>query len=79
MEFPTEDQMRAEFRRIKALVEEIEAGAKPLRDQYDKLSQDFHKKIGVLTDKLKEAEKPLFDLKNKMGTIVRALGNRTGG
>ena len=77
--FPSEDSMRKEFWRLKAEVEAMEAEIAPLRAEYDKINQDFHKKIEPIRKKLKTAEAPLFDLKNQMGMIVRALGGRTGG
>lgn len=79
MGFPSEDEMRAEFRKLREEIKALEISIAPFRDQYDKITQDFHKKIKPLTAKIKDMEKPLFDLKNRMGTIVRALGGKTGG
>ncbi len=75
---PTKREMRVRFHQLREEVAKIEAEqVKPLRDKYDKLWQDCHAKSKPLIDKIKEIEKPLFDKKNEMGTLCRALGNQT--
>ena len=69
--------MRVRFHELRAEIEAIEAANKPTRDKYDKLNQDFHAKLKPLIKDLKEAEAPLFDMKNELGMLCRALGNQT--
>lgn len=77
MQFPTPSEMRVRFHELRAEIEAIEAKNQPLRDKYDKMNQDFAAKIEPIKAQLKEAEAPLFDMKNELGAICRALGWQT--
>jgi hypothetical protein len=72
------ETMRARFYQLKAQVAAIEAEAKPLRDEYDKLSQDSAARLKALADRFKPIEAPLFGMKNELGMLARALGGKTG-
>jgi hypothetical protein len=69
--------MRVRFHELKAEIDALEAKIKPLRDKYDKMTQDYHAKIKPIIGQLKEAEKPLFDMKKELAVYVRALGGQT--
>ena len=77
MKFPSEQEMRVRFHQIRQEIADLEAEIKPTRDKYDQLTAGYHKNAKPLIDKLKEADKPLFALKNEMGKIVRVLGGQT--
>lgn len=70
-------ELRLAFWEKKAAVDALEAEIKPLRDKYDKLTQDYHKAISPLIEQLREAEAPLYEMKNELADLVRGLGGKT--
>lgn len=58
----------------------IRSETKPLRDQYDAVSQEIDRlrreKLEPLKAELKVKEAPLFDLDMEIGALSRALGGK---
>jgi uncharacterized coiled-coil DUF342 family protein len=76
----TQDLLRARFTEACAEREAIAAQVAPLRKQRDAVlakAQAVAIKADPLTAKIKDLERPLFDLHNEIATISRALGGRT--
>lgn len=56
----------------------ILAKSTPLREERDRLIHQNNDRIAELNAQIKEAEAGLFDLDMEAGTLVRALGGKTG-
>lgn len=74
----TPENMRKRFHDLRKSAENIEMKARPYRDEYDRVSQEAEAKLKTLAGKFKEIEAPLFDIKNEMGMLARALNGKTG-
>jgi len=70
--------MRARFHELRAQIKDIESKSAPFRQEHDRVAQTMEAKCKELAAKFKAIEAPLFDLKNEMGMIARALGGKTG-
>lgn len=72
------DAMRARFHELRAQIKDIETKSAPLRQEHDRVAQTMEAKCKELASKFKAIESPLFDMKNEMGMIARALNGKTG-
>lgn len=54
-------------------IQEIEIKVYPLRQEYDKISQEAQAKLKDLSEKFKQLEAPLGPLKKKVALLSRAL------
>ena len=74
----TDDEKRVKFHELRAEVEALEASLKPKRDERDKLSQAHDKKMLLLGEAMRKAEKPLFDKKMALAQLGRELRGPDG-
>ena len=72
------DKLRKRFHELRATVADIETKSAPIRQEYDRVSQTMEMQCKKLAAQFKAIEAPLFDLKNEMGLIARALQGKTG-
>lgn len=72
------NELRARFAEIKVQVEAIESASAPLREKRDRHVQKAREAEDKMNAEIKAAEAGLFDLKQEMGMIVRALNGKTG-
>lgn len=71
---PLKGQMQARFHELRSEIDTIEAKAAPLRAERDQLVNSIpHDKIRSLEETYAEIEKPLFAMKNELGSIARFL------
>ena len=76
----TQDLLRARFAEACAERDAIAVQVAPLREQRDAMlakAQAMAVRADPLTAKIKDLERPLFDLHNEIATISRALGGKT--
>lgn len=66
-------EMRKELDKALAAIREVELKVWPLRQEYDKLSQQNTAKLKQLSDQFKKLEEPLGPLKKKVALLSRAL------
>ncbi len=74
----TPDALRARFHELRAEINAIEAKSAPLRQEHDRVAQTMEAKCKDIAVKYKEIEAPLFDMKNELGMLARALSGKTG-
>ena len=77
----TTELMQQRFREATAEADAIRAQAAPIRAQREALAVQanaIEAQMATLADQLRAIEAPLFDLDNERGTLVRALGGKTG-
>ena len=72
----TKSDMQNRLKEATAEIEAIKASTVPLREERDKFIQEMRAKKAEYDAKLREMEKPLFDLQNEIGMLHRALGAR---
>ncbi|HEY6022054.1 MAG TPA: hypothetical protein VIY48_19955 [Candidatus Paceibacterota bacterium] len=70
-------ELRNAFWAKKAEVDATQAKVDVMRKQYDDMVQKHAKALQPVIDQIKQAEAPLFTLKNELGALVRALGGNT--
>ena len=77
-----ENQMRERFHQNRAEREAMLEKSAPLREERDKLTQNYEPRLRELNRQIKEIEQQaspsLFDLDCEAGMIVRALNGKTG-
>lgn len=84
MKMPTEDDMRAEFHRLKAQFEAGQEKIRPLREAYEtkhaELSRLEQSELKPLADQLQAARDGLglHEIQRQMAMLSRALGGQTG-
>lgn len=72
----TPEAMRSRQAEIKAEISAIKAKTVPMREEYDRYSQETTRKLREMAESLKAAEAPLFELQNEAGLIAKALGGK---
>ena len=77
-----ENQMRERFHQNRAEREAMLEKSAPLREERDKLTQNYEPRLRELNRQIKEIEQQaspsLFALDREAGMIVRALNGKTG-
>lgn len=72
----TEENLRARQKELKEELKAIEATTVPMREARDKFVQEHDVKLQEMNKALREAEAPLFELKQEAGMIAKALGGK---
>lgn len=71
------DALRERFADLTAQHDKIREKAEPLRAQYDALVQKNRAAEDAQADKVRKAEKGLYEIEQERATIARALGGKT--
>lgn len=76
---PTDkSQLRMRFHELRRRIGEVEAVSTPIRQQRDELLASVRDQELALNEQIRAAEDGLFDMKQEMAMISRALGGQTG-
>lgn len=73
----TSDAVRERADAVRNEIAAIEAVTVPMRDEYDRYCAEVDTKRREMATKLREAEAPLFDLKNELSLLTKALGGKS--
>lgn len=75
----SQEAMQARFHELGKAKAEIDARLNPLREQRDKLAQEYEPKMRKLNAEIKKImTEELFDLDMERGALAKALKRQTG-